>query len=293
LPPSGSNGNLIDDISVVLKPLIDLNTQANFDMPEGDIGPSIQLRINGTVQTPTSVVIKQVAGIALPDTDFTLGTPVGLAGTTPTISHTPGSSEWTVTIPPGEYDAGQGMFGNAKYGIAIPIQSEYDVLRESTEPLTFELQNPGYSGASGVTYWDKTNPICEGSTTNTVTYNITEVRPKLRVHKQVVARVNAADQFTTVIKDDLGNVVSSSSASATNGGGVTTSGTATDCLPLLAPSKGISEPPGRPTPSPKSWRRAVSTLCRHTPRPSVAVTPGLSAPVSPPCCRPAWGKRLR
>ncbi|HEX5360737.1 MAG TPA: hypothetical protein VFW49_06595 [Fluviicoccus sp.] len=226
-PATGSNGNLIDDISVILKPLIDLNTQATFDMPEGDVGPSLQIRVNGTILTPTVVAIRQTAGVALPDVDYVLGSPIGLSGTTPTLSHTSGSNLWLLTIPPGEYDAGQGMFGNAKYGVVIPIQSTYDVLRESTEPLKFELQPPSADGSDPVVKWDRTNPICEGASTNEVSYNIVEVRPKLRVHKNLIARVNAADQFTTIIKDDLGNVVSSTSASLTSGGGVSTTGAGT------------------------------------------------------------------
>ncbi|MDO8416575.1 MAG: hypothetical protein Q7S87_10240, partial [Agitococcus sp.] len=226
-PSTGSNGNLIDDISVILKPLIDLNTQATFSMPEGNVGPSMQLRINGTVLTPTVVAIRQISGIAAPDLDYSLGTPIGLVGTTPTISHTNGTNLWLVTIPPGEYDAGQGMFGNAKYGVVIPIVSNYDVLRESTEPLTFELQQPSVDGSDPVVKWDRTNPICEGASVNQVSYDITEVRPKIRVSKNLIARVNAADQFTTIIKDDLGNVVSSATASTTVGGGVTTTGAAT------------------------------------------------------------------
>ncbi|RZU35410.1 hypothetical protein EV700_3363, partial [Fluviicoccus keumensis] len=227
LPATGSNGNLIDDISVILKPLIDLNTQATFSMPEGNVGPSMQLRVNGTVQTPTLVAIRQISGSATPDLDYTLGTPIGLVGTTPTISHTSGSNLWLVTIPPGEYDAGQGMFGNAKYGVVIPIESNYDVLREGTEPLTFELQPPSTDGSDTIVKWDRTNPICEGASVNQVSYDIVEVKPKLRVHKNLIARVNSADQFTTLIKDDAGNIVSSVSASATSGGGVTTSGATT------------------------------------------------------------------
>lgn len=226
-PATGSNGNLIDDIRVILKPLIDLNTQPKFTMPEGTSGNSLQLRVNGTVQTPTVVALRKISGSASSDIDFTLGTPVGLAGTTPTISHVYGSDLWLVTIPPGEYDAGQGIFGNAKYGVQIPIDSIYDVLREGTEPLIFELQTPSADGSDPIAKWDRTNPICEGPSTNQVEAEIIEVLPVIKVNKNVIGRVNAADQFTTVIRDSLGNVVSSTASSLTAGGGVTTSGATT------------------------------------------------------------------
>ena len=227
LPSTGSNGNLIDEIRVVLKPLIDLNTSPKFTMPEGSSGSSLQLRVNGTVQTPTVVALRKISGSASSDIDFTLGTPVGLAGTTPTISHVANSDLWLVTIPVGEYDAGQGIFGNAKYGIQIPVNSAYDVLREGTEPLIFELQAPSNDGADPISKWDRTNPICEGASTNQVEAEIIEVLPVIKVHKNVIGRVDVADQFTTVIKDSVGNVVSSATASLTTGGGVTTSGATT------------------------------------------------------------------
>ncbi|MCB1657470.1 MAG: hypothetical protein KDI39_04520 [Pseudomonadales bacterium] len=168
-----------------------------------------------------------MSGSASSDIDFNLGTPVGLAGTTPTISHVANSDLWLVTIPAGEYDAGQGIFGNAKYGIQIPVNSVYDVLREGTEPLIFELQAPSNDGSDPVSKWDRTNPICEGASTNQVEADIIEVLPVIKVHKNLIGRVNAADQFTTVIKDSGGNVVSSTTASLTAGGGVTTSGVTT------------------------------------------------------------------
>jgi len=227
LPSTGSNGNLIDDIRVVLKPLIDLNTAPRFTMPEGTSGNSLQLRVNGTVQTPTVVALRKISGSASSDLDFTLGTPVGLAGTTPTISHVANSDLWLVTIPAGEYDAGQGIFGNAKYGVQIPVQSSYDVLREGTEPLIFELQTPSADGSDPLNKWDRTNPICEGPSTNQVEAEIIEVLPVIKVNKNLIGRVNAADQFTTVIKDSLGNVVSSTASSLTTGGGVTTTGVTT------------------------------------------------------------------
>lgn len=227
LPSTGSNGNLIDDIRVILKPLIDLNTAPRFTMPEGTSGNSLQLRVNGTVQTPTVVALRKISGSASSDIDFTLGTPVGLAGTTPTISHVANSDLWLVTIPVGEYDAGQGIFGNAKYGIQIPVQSSYDVLREGTEPLIFELQTPSADGSDSLAKWDRTNPICEGPSTNQVEAEIIEVLPVIKVNKNLIGRVNAADQFTTVIQDSLGNVVSSTASSLTSGGGVTTTGVAT------------------------------------------------------------------
>ncbi|MBL0232026.1 MAG: hypothetical protein IPP76_15100 [Moraxellaceae bacterium] len=233
LPSTGSNGNLIDNIRVVLKPLIDLNTSPKFTMPEGTSGSSLQLRINGTVETPTIVALRKVSGSASSDIDFNLGTPVGLAGTTPTISHVANSDLWLVTIPAGEYDAGQGIFGNAKYGIQIPVNSVYDVLREGTEPLIFELQAPSSDGADPISKWDRTNPICEGASTNQVEADIIEVLPVVKVHKNLIGRVNAADQFTTVIKDSGGNVVSSTAASLIAGGGVTTSGATTGLFTAL------------------------------------------------------------
>ncbi|MDO8330044.1 MAG: hypothetical protein Q7T36_06195 [Fluviicoccus sp.] len=224
LPATGSNGNLIDDVKVILKPLIDMNTNPNFTIPEGGAGPAIQLRINGTVQTDTVVAIRLISGTATPDTDFSLGTPVGLAGTTPTLNHTPGDTLWLVTVPAGEYDAGQGIYGSTKYGVSIPINATYDTLREGLEDIVFQLQAPSDYGSDPVEKWDRTNPICEGATTNSITYDIDEIEPKIRIHKVVVGRLSANDQFVTQVKNASAAVVSTTSASSTLGGGVATSG---------------------------------------------------------------------
>jgi|GEM_PF-1727756 len=220
LPATGSNGNLIDDISIELIPLIDLDAQANYTLIEGGLSSTLTLRINGTVPTGGVTVALRLSGGAATEADFTLGTPVGLVGTTPTITH-PSSGLWLVFVPAGQYDAGTGLVGNTRYGITIPVTATYDYpLREPGEDLQFTLQTPSADGSSPGTLWQRTNPICQGDSNSVVTYDIVEARPKIRINKRLASIGTAGDNFTTQIKDVGGTVVSSTTASP--GGGVTT-----------------------------------------------------------------------
>jgi hypothetical protein len=221
LPNTGSTGNLIDDVSIDLIPLIDLDSQPLFTTAEGGTGSTaLNIRMNGTVATGGITVALRLTGTAS-ESDFSLGTPVGLAGTTPTLTHTAGSLLWLLFIPAGQYDAGLGIVGNTRYGITIPVTAIYDYpLRENAESLIFTLEAPGVDGASPSTRWRQTNPICDGTSVNQVTYTITETKPLLKVNKRVASLGSPTDTFTTQIKNSSGTLVSSTSASP--GGGVTT-----------------------------------------------------------------------
>ena len=171
-PSSGSVGNIVDDLTFSLVPLIDLGQTEIYTLKEGggtETIKALRLRINGTVPSGGIMVALRSTGTAV-DQDFQLGTPTGLAGTTPTISH-PSPDVWRVFVPAGAYDAGE-LGDNLRYGITIPIEAVQDSVLENPESLTFALQEPGVDGASAAGTWRRANPVCEGDSKNEVSYNI-------------------------------------------------------------------------------------------------------------------------
>lgn len=172
LPTTGSVGNVIDDLEFNLIPLIDMGLTGTFSLLEGDgseTNKALRLRINGTVLAGGITVALRSNGDAI-DQDIQLGTPTGLAGTTPTITH-PSADLWLVHIPAGAYDAGE-VTGDNSYGIIIPIEAVQDGQLENPESISFSLSAPGVDGSTGGGQWRSANPICEGPSQNTVEYAI-------------------------------------------------------------------------------------------------------------------------
>jgi uncharacterized repeat protein (TIGR01451 family) len=171
-PTTGSVGNIIDDLSFTLIPLIDLGVTETYTLKEGggsEAIKSLRIRINGTVPSGGVTVALRRSGTAV-DQDIQLGTPTGLVGTTPTISH-PSADIWLVYIPAGAYDAGE-LGDTLRYGITIPISAIQDALLENPETLQFTLQSPGEDGATGSGVWRRANPVCEGNSQTVVSYNV-------------------------------------------------------------------------------------------------------------------------
>jgi len=171
-PSTGSNGNIIDDLTFTLIPLIDLGRTGAFTLKEGsssDATKALRLRINGTVPTGGITLALRRTGTAV-EQDIQLGTPTGLVNTTPTLSH-PSADIWLVFVPAGAYDAGE-LGDDLRYGITIPIVAVQDALLENPEAISFSLADAGVDGSTGNGKWRSANPICEGTSQASIEYNI-------------------------------------------------------------------------------------------------------------------------
>lgn len=171
-PATGSLGNVIDDLTFTLIPLIDLGRTGTFTLKEGganEVAKALRLRINGTVPTGGITVALKRSGSAI-NQDIQLGTPTGLVNTTPTISQS-NADTWLVFIPAGAYDAGE-LGDDNRYGITIPIVAVQDAILENPETISFRLSDPGVDGSTGGGLWRSANPICEGDTQKEIAYDI-------------------------------------------------------------------------------------------------------------------------
>jgi len=171
-PATGSLGNIIDDLTFTLIPLIDLGRTGTFTLKEGnanETAKALRLRINGTVPAGGITVALRRTGSAI-NQDIQLGTPTGLVNTTPTISQA-NADTWLVFVPAGAYDAGE-LGDDNRYGITIPIVAVQDAVLENPETISFRLSDPGVDGSTGGGLWRSANPICEGDTQKEIAYDI-------------------------------------------------------------------------------------------------------------------------
>jgi uncharacterized repeat protein (TIGR01451 family) len=203
LPASGSAGNELDDVSILLKPLVDLGGSPVNSLvieplppnpptpPATNTGGAIKVRINGRVPAGGMVLALRLTGTAVPDTDFRLGTPTGPYGT-PSLTHTAGTNLWLVNVPAGDYDAGlTAALGIG--GITIPFFALSDLLIEDPEAAVLTLQNPGTDGSSASTVWLKGDPVCSatGTTQESASYTIRDNTPTMVLSGKVYADENA------------------------------------------------------------------------------------------------------
>jgi Regulator of chromosome condensation (RCC1) repeat len=173
---NAGEGNLLDDIRLGLNPIIDLGTTRDQSGNEGTTPTAMNIRINGRVAAATTIVLEQNAGTATPDTDYSLGSVTADKFGAVTVTHTAGTSTWTITVPPGDYDGGI-VAGSRAGGLTIPITYTADANQgEATEWATFNLKAPGAGGSSSNWLFD--DPTCDGSfKSDGAVYTITNVVP--------------------------------------------------------------------------------------------------------------------
>lgn len=148
-------GNFLDDIRITLNPLIDLKFSNALASCEGSSNGNLFLRVNGAVAGGTSVAVQLIDPVNgtpfITDGDITL-TGVTNSNGTPTITHTPGSSIYLITVPAGNYDGGvtpgYASPTNDEDGVTINITSVNDLLDESDETFKFEIKQQGTNGSS-------------------------------------------------------------------------------------------------------------------------------------------------
>ena len=172
---SPTAGNLLDDITLGLDPLVDLGSTRDVAATEQATPTSLRIRINGRVAAGTVLTLVAAEGDATPDTDYSIGAVTAGAFGAATVTHTSGSSTWVITVPAGDYDGGV-VSANNVGGLTIPITYAYDMVSEGDEYVKFVLTDPGQNGASS--NWAKGDPVCDLSEKNDgAVYTLTNVNP--------------------------------------------------------------------------------------------------------------------
>jgi hypothetical protein len=168
-------GNLLDAITMGLSPLVDLGSSRDTTAGEQSTPTALRIRINGRIASGAKIALTTIAGDAVPDTDYSIGSVTAGAFGSVTTTHTAGTNVWVFDIPPGDYDGGVTPANNTG-GLTIPIAYSYDQVSEGTEYVQFEISDPGVDG--GTTDWAKGDPTCDTSEKNDgVVYTITNVDP--------------------------------------------------------------------------------------------------------------------
>lgn len=168
-------GNLVDAITIGLRPLVDLGSSRDTTAGEQSTPTALRIRINGRIASGAKIALTTIAGDAAPDTDYRIGSVTAGAFGSVTTTHTAGTNVWVFDISPGDYDGGVTPANNAG-GLIIPIAYRYDQVSEGTEYVQFEISHPGVDG--GTTEWAKGDPTCDTSEKNDgVVYTITNVDP--------------------------------------------------------------------------------------------------------------------
>lgn len=175
ITPTSSVGNVIDDITIGLKPIVDLGASRDRSANEITTPTALRIRINGRVESNTKIALRMKQGTATPDSDFRLGTVSAGTYGTAAVTHTAGSSIWLITVPAGDYDGGV-VRRSTRSGLTIPIEYLMDGDNEADEYSWFEIVAPGSNGSSS--NWDKGDPTCDGSEKNDgVVYTIRNTNP--------------------------------------------------------------------------------------------------------------------
>jgi hypothetical protein len=175
--PTGGYGNDLDNITLGLRPMMDLGSTRDTRVNEQS-QTTLRIRINGRVSGTTKIVLRKKAGTATSDDDFRLGTPTAGRYGNATITHTSGSDKWIITVPPGDYDGG--LFpSNRTGGLTVPVIPIYDRESEGDEYVWFELLDETVGAANGGTSnWSFSDPTCDLSfKSDGAVYTISNINP--------------------------------------------------------------------------------------------------------------------
>ena len=134
----GSLGNLIDDITISLRPIVSLKGFTPNSQNEGT-PTNLNLTINGTLTT-TATVNLNLTGTAFYPNDFNIGTPN--RGTI-TIN----SGNIVLNLPVGDYNPNLSTGTNAGQ-ISIPITPITDGINEPSETITYTISSVSGGGTT-------------------------------------------------------------------------------------------------------------------------------------------------
>jgi hypothetical protein len=134
----GSTGNLIDDITISLKPIISIKGFVPTKQYENS-STNLVLLINGTL-TNSATINLNLTGTASYPNDFTIGTPSR-------GSLTINSGNITLTLAAGDYDPNLNN-GTTRGEISIPISTLTDGISETDETIIYSISNVSGGGTT-------------------------------------------------------------------------------------------------------------------------------------------------
>lgn len=196
---SGSVGNFLDDMDIKTTPHVEFALN-NTSSVEGEVSPTIPtVAVSGRFDVATDITVQVTGGTATLGSDF--DTPSGTAS-------------WTISIPPGTYDADE-----FPIGITISDEGSFD----SGETIEFELV------ALPTVYDLSSTQTCGAAPKQTATHTITEAADLITV------KTLGSGNATPI----AGDVVSFDILVTNNGPSTATAVSLTDLLPAgLSPTVG-------------------------------------------------------
>ncbi len=211
----GSLGNLIDDISITLRPLGDIRAFTSANVYEG-VGNNLELYVNGTLLNAATITITRTGTASYP-LDFTIGTPsrgsasVAAGGTI------------TLTLPAGDYDPNVSS-GSTAGLISIPYSTLSDILVEATETVTYSITAVSGGGngnaALDIAYNISGQSAACGTAVTTASFNILDAVTDLEIVKTI-----------STMGPVVGSVVTFTLTATNNGPAIATTVRANDILP--------------------------------------------------------------
>jgi uncharacterized repeat protein (TIGR01451 family) len=141
--PVGSSGNLLDNIALYMRPLIDfLPTTTTFAEPATNT--TLRLAVNGLLQSAATVIIRRAASsTARYGLDYTAG-----AASRGTATADAATGDISLVLPAGFYNPNQSTGSEAGI-ISIPLLVVNDDVIEGAETFTYSLSNADITGGGG------------------------------------------------------------------------------------------------------------------------------------------------
>lgn len=272
--PAGASGNLLDNVTLYMRPLIDF-LPTTTTMAEPGTGTTLRLAVNGLLQSAATIIIRRNASSTA---RFSLDYTVGAASRGTVLGVNTATGDITLSLPAGQYNPNQATGAEAGI-ISIPLVVINDEVIEGSETVTYALSNADITGGGG-TPVGFTTPIggllhiLSGSSAqcSAPTSNVT-----FQINDDDRVRLTKAFNPTTVAQGSnftLSFTLSSAAETASSTGRVTSSAVSfTDVLPT-----GVVAVGGTPALSGQCIGASPAIAANAT---SIGIS-GLQVPAGPP-----------
>jgi len=207
-PAGGAYGNYITGVSIALKPLVDAgpaggqNSTFRAPLSPATVVRTLLVRVNGQIGAG-GMTIPLTLGGTLPASGYQIGTPAAIDVDFNPVSGASLSGSGAnrlLSIPPGNYDAntrGAGSTTNPSGVVAIPLTFVDDHQTNPSLALSITIGTPGSGGSTGGSGWGLSDPRCDGSFSDAVTYTVLPGAAQITVTKVPTALDGTPFAFTT------------------------------------------------------------------------------------------------